>query len=72
MYYLLFTKLDTGIVLNPDAQTRNLNGIYADPYVPVATRMEADSRAQEVFRQISTVEISLFNEEKQCLQRLLP
>lgn len=72
MYYLLFLEKSTGIVLNPDAQTRNLSGIHADPYVPVATMTEADIRAREVFQRTDTVEISLYNEEKQYLQELLP
>lgn len=72
MYYLLFVEKSTGIVLNPDAQTRNQSGNDDDLYVPVATMTEADTKAREVFQRTDTVEISLYNEEKQYLQKLLP
>lgn len=72
MYYLLFAEKSTGIVLNPDTLTRNRADIHPDPYVPVVTMTEADSKAREVFQQTDAVEISLFNEEKQYLQHLLP
>lgn len=72
MYYLLFIEKSTGIVLNPDAQRRYRSGIDDDPYVPVATMTEADTKAREVFQRTDAVEISLYNEEKQYLQELVP